>query len=85
MADPEKGSPKKTRDVPSWFHIVVDGAPALVFLAVLVATRDFRLATWFVVGGSAIALLVSGVVERRLRPLPRSAREGGRRGRDRDP
>ena len=70
MADPVQGSPAKSPKVPSWFHVVVDGAPALVFLAVLVATRDFRLATWFVVGGSAIALLVSVVVERRLRPLP---------------
>jgi intracellular septation protein len=53
-----------------WLHVVLDGAPALVFLAVLVRTHDFRLATWFVVGGSALALIVGLAVERRLRPLP---------------
>jgi intracellular septation protein len=53
-----------------WLHYAVDGAPAVVFLAVLVITRDFRLATWFVVGGAVLALAVSLFIERRLRPLP---------------
>jgi len=48
----------------------VDGAPAVAFLVVLLATRDFRLATWFVVGGAALALIASLVVERRIAPLP---------------
>jgi intracellular septation protein len=48
----------------------VDGAPAIVFLIVLLATRDFPLATWFMVGGSALALAVGLIVERRLAPLP---------------
>jgi intracellular septation protein len=55
---------------PQWLHVVLDGAPAVAFLAVLVRTHDFRLATWFVVGGSALALVIGLMIERRLRPLP---------------
>lgn len=54
----------------SWIRHAVDGAPAIVFLIVLLATRDFPLATWFMVGGSALALAVGLIVERRLAPLP---------------
>jgi intracellular septation protein len=54
----------------SWVRMAVDGAPAVIFLIVLLATRNFPLATWFVVGGSAIALAVGLIVERRLAPLP---------------
>jgi intracellular septation protein len=57
-----KGSP--------WLRHAVDGAPAVAFLAVLIVTHDFGLATWFVVGGAALALVVSLIVERRLAPLP---------------
>jgi intracellular septation protein len=62
MADP--------RPRPAWIRQVVDGAPAVAFLGVLLITRDFRMATWFVVGGSALALAVGLAVERRLAPLP---------------
>ncbi len=54
----------------SWLRHAVDGAPAIVFLIVLLVTRNFPLATWFVVGGSAVALAVGLIVERRLAPLP---------------
>ena len=54
----------------SWVRMTVDGAPAVLFLIVLLATRSFPLATWFVVGGSAVALAVGLIVERRLAPLP---------------
>jgi intracellular septation protein len=57
-----KGSP--------WLRHAVDGAPAVAFLAVLIVTHNFGLATWFVVGGAALALVVSLIVERRLAPLP---------------
>jgi intracellular septation protein len=50
--------------------MTVDGAPAVIFLIVLLATRNFPLATWYVVGGSAVALAVGLIVERRLAPLP---------------
>jgi intracellular septation protein len=55
---------------PQWLHYAVDGAPAVAFLGVLLITHDFRLATWFVVGGAVLSLVVSLIVERRLRPLP---------------
>ena len=61
-----EASPRPT----SWIRHAVDGAPAVVFLIVLLVTRNFPLATWFVVGGSALALVVGLVVERRLAPLP---------------
>lgn len=54
----------------SWIRMTVDGAPAVIFLIVLLATRNFPLATWFVVGGSGVALAVGLLVERRLAPLP---------------
>jgi intracellular septation protein len=55
---------------PEWLGWAVDGAPAVVFLIVLIAARDFRLATWFLVGASALALTANYAVERRIRPLP---------------
>jgi len=58
------------RAPPVWIRHAVDGAPAVAFLAVLLITRNFALATWFVVGGSALALAVGLIVERRLAPLP---------------
>jgi intracellular septation protein len=53
-----------------WIRHAVDSAPAILFLIVLLATRNFPLATWFVVGGSAVALAVGLIVERRLAPVP---------------
>jgi intracellular septation protein len=50
--------------------MTVDGAPAVLFLIVLLVTRNFPLATWFVVGGSAFALALGLIVERRVAPLP---------------
>jgi len=58
------------RSSASWIRHAVDGAPAIAFLVVLIVTRNFPLATWFVVGGSALALAVGLIVERRLAPLP---------------
>ncbi|HZL00526.1 MAG TPA: septation protein IspZ, partial [Caulobacteraceae bacterium] len=54
----------------SWLRWTIDGAPAVAFLAVLLITHDFRLATWWVVGGSAVALAAGLVLERRIAPLP---------------
>ncbi|MGI9168728.1 MAG: inner membrane-spanning protein YciB, partial [Caulobacteraceae bacterium] len=69
MDDPALAPPKTRRAAP-WLRYAIDGAPALAFLAVLLITHDFRLATWFVVGGAALALLVGLIVERRIAPLP---------------
>jgi len=48
----------------------VDYAAPLAFLVAYLITRDFLAATWWLVGGSALALLVGWVVERRIAPLP---------------
>lgn len=42
----------------------------MAFLTVLVITHDFRLATWWLVGASAAALVTGVAVERRLAPIP---------------
>lgn len=55
---------------PPWVRHAVDGGPGLIWLAVLLITRDFRLATWVLVGGSAVALAVGLIVERRIAPIP---------------
>jgi len=55
---------------PAWLRSLIDGAPAVAFVGVLLATHDFALATWFVVGGAAISLILGLVVERRLAPIP---------------
>jgi intracellular septation protein len=69
MAEPPAVKPAAPK-ASGWIRHVVDGAPAVVFLIVLLATHDFALATWFVVGGSALALAVGLALERRLAPLP---------------
>src|SRR5450631_1566830 len=54
----------------TWLRWAIDGAPAVAFLAVLLITHDFRLATWWLVGASAAALLAGLALERRIAPLP---------------
>jgi intracellular septation protein len=70
MADAAHPPTKRAPKGPPWLHYAIDGAPAVAFLAVLLITHDFRLATWFVVGGAVLSLGVSLVVERRIAPLP---------------
>ncbi len=65
----DRPAPERKPSAP-WVRYVVDGAPAVAFLAVLLITRDFRLATWFVVGGAAVSLTVGLVMERKIAPLP---------------
>lgn len=55
---------------PPWVRHVIDGGPGLVWLAVLLITRDFPFATWFLVAGSALALAAGLIVERRIAPIP---------------
>jgi intracellular septation protein len=52
------------------FGWAVDGGPGVLFLLVYLFTRDFRLATVFLVSAAAVALTASVILERRLRPLP---------------
>ncbi len=70
MAEAPPPGAARARRGPPWLRWTVDGAPAIAFLAVLLTTHDFRLATWFVVGGGVLSLAVSLVLERRVAPLP---------------
>ena len=54
-----------------WVRYFVDYSALVIFMAAFFLTgRDLAKATWFLVGGSAVALLVGLAVERRLAPLP---------------
>ena len=53
-----------------WLRPVLDVAPALVFLLVLIATGDFRKAAWSLLGLSMLALGTGLAVERRVAPIP---------------
>ncbi len=54
-----------------WVRYFVDYSALVIFMAAFFLTgRDLQKATWFLVGGSAVALLVGLRVERRLAPLP---------------
>jgi intracellular septation protein len=54
----------------AWLHPVVNATPAVAFLVTLLATHDFRKATWVLVGLSLLALATSLAVERRIAPIP---------------
>ncbi len=58
------------RNVPKWVRWFVDYAGLVLFLITLVATRSAVTASWAIVGGSVLALLVGLVFERRLAPMP---------------
>jgi intracellular septation protein len=59
---------QRTRD---WIRYFVDYSALAVFLVAYFLTgRNIANATWALVGGSAIALLVGLAVERRLAPFP---------------
>ena len=58
------------RNVPKWVRWFVDYAGLVVFLITLVATHSAITASWAIVGGSVLALLVGLVFERRLAPMP---------------
>ncbi|HEY2751789.1 inner membrane-spanning protein YciB [Phenylobacterium sp.] len=58
------------RPVPKWVRYFVDYAGLAVFLIALVATRSAVTASWAIVGGSILALIVGLFYERRLAPMP---------------
>src|SRR5579872_952526 len=66
---PEPGPDMNKPGQAAW-RGALDAAPAFIFLIVLLVTHDFRLATWFVVVGAAVALAVRLVRDRRIAPLP---------------
>ncbi|TAJ69253.1 MAG: intracellular septation protein A [Phenylobacterium sp.] len=53
-----------------WVRYFVDYAALAAFLAAYLVTRDIQKATWGLVVGSVIAIVVGFVVERRIAPLP---------------
>ena len=57
-----------------WVRMAVDYLAVFAFVAVIVVFRGkpngFLIATWVLVGTSAVALLVGWIVEKRLAPLP---------------
>jgi intracellular septation protein len=53
-----------------WVRYFVDYAALAAFLAAYLITRDIQKATWGLVVGSGIALIVGFAVERRLAPMP---------------
>jgi intracellular septation protein len=56
--------------VPKWVRYFVDYAGLVIFLVALVATRSAVTASWAIVGGSILALVVGLFFERRLAPMP---------------
>ncbi len=66
---------QRTRD---WIRYFVDYSALVVFLiAYFVTGRNIANATWALVGGSAMALVVGLVVERRIAPFPAIAGGAG--------
>src|SRR5512140_3314844 len=53
-----------------WLRAAVDFGALIAFGVVYFATHDLLKATWAIVAGSAVALTVGLVVEKRLAPLP---------------
>jgi intracellular septation protein len=49
---------------------LVDYLAPIAFVGTLLATRDFQLATWVLVGACAVALAVGWITERRIAPVP---------------
>lgn len=54
----------------AWVQPTVDYLAPLSFIAVILVTRNFQLATWVLVGASALSLIVGWVMERRIAPIP---------------
>lgn len=53
-----------------WVRYFVDYAALAAFLAAFLVTRDIQKATWGLVAGSVVAIIVGFAVERRIAPLP---------------
>ena len=60
----------KAKSKAAGVRMAVDYAAPIVFVAARLVTKNFQLATWALVGGSALALLIGWIAERRLAPLP---------------
>ncbi len=56
--------------VKTWVRAAVDYGGLVAFLIGFLVTRNVVLATWWLVGGSAIALILGFAAERRVAPMP---------------
>jgi intracellular septation protein len=54
----------------SWIRMAIDYAAPAVSLIAFFRTHDFEVATWWLVGFSALAITGSLILERRFAPLP---------------
>ena len=63
-------SPPLAKNDSHWLRSAVDFGALAAFGAVFFITHDLLKATWAVVAGSAVAIAVGLVVEKRLPPLP---------------
>jgi intracellular septation protein len=55
---------------PPWVRHLINGAPTLGLLIVLLVTHDFRKAAWVTMALSVVALAVGLAMERRIAPIP---------------
>ena len=67
MTDTPKPPPKAKG---AGVRMAVDYAAPIIFVAIILITRNFQLATGVLVAASAVALLIGWIAERRLAPLP---------------
>jgi intracellular septation protein len=67
MTDPAQPMPKSDSH---WLRATVDFGALVAFAAVYFLTHDLLKATWAIVAGSAVAIAVGLIVEKRLAPLP---------------
>lgn len=76
MADSEPLAPQTVaqetlpKNDSHWLRAAVDFGALVAFGVVYAVTHDLLTATWAIVAGSAVALTVGLVVEKRLAPLP---------------
>lgn len=66
----EQPAPEAARKPPKWVRYFIDYVGLGAFLVTLVVTKSAITASWAIVGGSILALLVGLVLERRLAPMP---------------
>ena len=67
MTEPSPAPAKKSH---GWIRTAVDFGGLLAFFAGYIVTHSLVTAAWWLVAGSAIALVVGFVFEKRLAPMP---------------
>jgi len=70
MIEPSVSVPPTPPTRSPWLRLAIDYAGPAAFLAAYLLRHDILAATWALVAGSALALVVGFTVERRVAPLP---------------